>query len=150
MVKMVLMKNSAIKALRTHAEMAYPNECCGALLGTLNGLDWQIDEAIEAINICTDSTQTRYQIAPAEVAKIELEARLRGLAIAGFYHSHPDSSAHWSITDLREAHWHGCIYVITSVWQGIAEETNAYMLAGTSEENKNFVEIEINFIPAYK
>lgn len=112
----------------------------------MNGLDWQIEEAVEASNICTDSAQSRYQIAPAEVVKIEREARQKGLAIAGFYHSHPNSSANWSITDLHEAHWHGCLYIITSVRQSIADETEAFLLAGSTEENKYFEKIEINLI----
>lgn len=143
-----MIKESAFKSLRAHGENAYPIESCGALLGNLKGQNWHIDEAIEASNIRTDSAQTRYQIAPAEVVKIEREARQKGLAIAGFYHSHPDSPANWSITDLHEAHWHGCIYIITSVQQSIASETKAYLLAGSSEENKNFADVEIKVIPA--
>jgi proteasome lid subunit RPN8/RPN11 len=145
---MVLIKKSAFNALRAHGELAYPYESCGALLGNLKGQDWSIEEAVEASNICIDSAQSRYQIAPTEVVKIERTARQKGLAIAGFYHSHPDCSAIWSITDLHEAHWHGCIYVITSVRQSVAAETNAYLLAGSSEENKTFDPIDISIIPA--
>jgi proteasome lid subunit RPN8/RPN11 len=144
---MLFIKDSAFKALTAHAEEAYPNECCGALLGRLHGLDWQLEEALEAGNINTDSPQTRYGIASSEVVKIEREARQRALSIAGFYHSHPDSPATWSQTDLREAHWLGCIYLITSVQQGRAAETNAFLLAGTTEENKFFEAIEVQLVP---
>jgi proteasome lid subunit RPN8/RPN11 len=60
------------------------------------------------------------------------------LDIAGFYHSHPDHPAQWSQTDLAEAHWLGCSYVITAVAKGVAAQTNSFHLAGDTEENKRF------------
>jgi proteasome lid subunit RPN8/RPN11 len=60
------------------------------------------------------------------------------LQIAGFYHSHPDHPVHWSPTDLAEAHWLDCCYVITSVIQGKAAETSSFLLAGDTEEDKHF------------
>jgi len=68
--------------------------------------------------------------------RIQREGRERGEDIVGFYHSHPDHPAQWSSTDLAEAHWFGCSYVITSVQQGKAETTNAFELAGTDEASK--------------
>ena len=72
------------------------------------------------------------------MVRIEFDARRQGLDIAGFYHSHPDHPAQWSATDLEDAHWLGCCYVITSVAQGKATVTNAFLLAGTVEEDKHF------------
>ena len=60
------------------------------------------------------------------------------MSIAGFYHSHPDHPAQWSQTDLAEAHWLGCSYVITAVAKGVAAQTNSFRLAGDTEENKRF------------
>jgi len=54
----------------------------------------------------------------------------------GFYHSHPDHPARWSQTDLAEAHWLGCSYVITSVEAGQATETRSFVLAGATEDEK--------------
>ena len=119
------------EAIRAHGEETYPHECCGALLGRARADGWLIDAAIRAGNTRTDSAHNRYQIAPVELVKIEREARTRGLDIAGFYHSHPDHPAQWSPTDLAEAHWLGCSYVITQVVQGKAAITNSFLLAGT-------------------
>ena len=41
-------------------------------------------------------------------------------------------------TDLSEAHWLGCSYVITAVAQGKAVLTNSFSLVGETEENKHF------------
>jgi proteasome lid subunit RPN8/RPN11 len=94
--------------------------------------------AVRAGNIRTDSAHNRYQIAPVELVKVEREARRQGLEIAGFYHSHPDHPAQWSLTDLEEAHWLGCSYVITAVARGKATETNSFLLTGNTEEDKRF------------
>ena len=126
------------ESIRAHGEETYPNECCGALLGQHTADGWLIHVAIRAGNTRTDSAHNRYQIAPVELVKIEREARSRGLGIAGFYHSHPDHPAQWSTTDLAEAHWLGCSYVITQVVLGKAAITNSFLLAGTTEEDKHF------------
>jgi proteasome lid subunit RPN8/RPN11 len=59
------------------------------------------------------------------------------------YHSHPDHPARWSPTDLAEAHWFGCSYVITSVDKGKAAITNSFELAGTEESDKQLIDDKI-------
>jgi proteasome lid subunit RPN8/RPN11 len=125
-------------AIRAHGEETYPHECCGALLGRSAPEGWRIEASIKAGNARTDSAHNRYQISPAELMKIERESRRQGLSIAGFYHSHPDHPAQWSQTDLAEAHWLDCSYVITAVANGQAAATNSFRLAGDTEENKRF------------
>jgi proteasome lid subunit RPN8/RPN11 len=124
--------------LRAHAEDTYPRECCGALLGRPSADGWRVDLLLRAANARMGEATTRYEIAPADLAKIAGEARSRGLEIAGFYHSHPDHPPQWSATDLAEAHWLGCSYVITEVAEGKASITCAFLLAGITEENKRF------------
>jgi len=124
--------------LRAHGEETYPHECCGALLGRMAADGWRVDSLVRATNARTEAALDRYEIAPAELVKIAREARRRGLEIAGFYHSHPNHPAQSSSTDLAEAHWLGCTYVITEVVEGKAAITNAYRLAGTTEEDKHF------------
>ena len=128
------------QALRAHGEETYPHECCGALLARTGAAAdvRRIIAAVRAGNVRTDSAHNRYQIAPIELVKIEREARRQGLEIAGFYHSHPDHPAQWSVTDFAEAHWLGCSYVITAVANGKATETNSFFLAGITEEDKRF------------
>lgn len=125
-------------AIRTHGEETWPHECCGALHGKQTPEGWLVQAAVRAGNTRTDSAHNRYHIAPAELVKIERDARRQGLDIAGFYHSHPDHPAQWSATDLAEAHWLGCSYVITAVAQGKAAVTNSFLLAGSVEDDKRF------------
>ncbi len=140
------MEQAQFDAIREHGEATYPNECCGVLLGRAEAGGNTVVDAVRAGNIRTDSAHNRYQIAPQELIRIQRAAREKGLDIVGFYHSHPDHPAKWSKTDLTEAHWFGCSYVITSVvadGAGVGEtarcraaETNSFLLTGTGEEDK--------------
>jgi proteasome lid subunit RPN8/RPN11 len=126
-------------ALRQHGEETYPHECCGVLLGRFEAGVNAVEDAIRAGNTRTDSAHNRYHIAPQELVKIQRVGRERGLDIVGFYHSHPDHPAQWSPTDFAEAHWIGCSYVITAVEKGAARQTNSFLLSGTTEDDKLFV-----------
>lgn len=129
--------------LRCHGEESYPHECCGVLLGQVDGDGLKNVQAIvRCENQRFDSLHNRYQIDPRELVRIQREARARAQDIIGFYHSHPDHPARWSQTDLAEAHWIGCSYVITSVVNGLAAETNSFDLGG-EYDNKHFEDEEI-------
>ena len=139
-----------LEQIRRHGEETYPHECCGVLLGKLD-LDRDLREVLHAVpagNTRSDSPQNRYNIDPRELIAAQKLAREKGEDIIGFYHSHPDHPARWSQTDFAEAHWYGCSYVITSVKQGNADQTNSFALAGSSEENKRFLDEPIEVIGA--
>lgn len=132
--------------LRQHGEETYPHECCGVLTGEIDEEGRKIVQAIVRCgNMRTDSPANRYHISPAELVRIQRRAALAGRDIVGFYHSHPDHPAQWYATDLAEAHWTGCSYVITSVEQGRAVLTNSFELLG-QEENKRFEDERIEIV----
>jgi proteasome lid subunit RPN8/RPN11 len=136
MLKLSQMEYSEI---RRHGEETYPHECCGVLLGQMDGDVRTVTSTARCGNTRTDSPQNRYHIDPKELIRIQRQGRERGEDVIGFYHSHPDHPAHWSPTDLAEAHWIGCSYVITRVVEGKADVTNSFELTGTDEANKAFV-----------
>jgi proteasome lid subunit RPN8/RPN11 len=124
--------------LRQHGEVTYPHECCGVLVGEFDESDGKLVRSVVPCgNTRTDSLANRYHISPSELVRIQRDAMLAGQDIVGFYHSHPDHPARWSATDLAEAHWTGCSYVITSIENGRAVLTNSFLLLG-QEEAKNF------------
>jgi proteasome lid subunit RPN8/RPN11 len=143
---MLKIRQSELDSLRRHGEETYPHECCGVMLGRSED-DARVVEAVErAGNTRVDSPHNRYHIDPRELVRIQRQARERGLDIVGFYHSHPDHPARWSQTDLAEAHWIGCSYVITSVDRGRANVTNSFALEGQLEEDKHFVDEAIKVL----
>ena len=135
------------EALRRHGEETYPHECCGVLLGQMDEEGARTVTSIaRAGNTRDDSPHNRYHIDPKELIRIQREGRERGEDIVGFYHSHPDHPARWSTTDLAEAHWFGCSYVIASVEKGKAVLTNSFELTGTDEADKKLVDEKIETI----
>ena len=144
---MIAISLSDHAALRHHGEETYPHECCGVLLGHFE------DDGAKAVkriapcgNTRLDSPHNRYHIDPKELIRIQREGRDRGEDIVGFYHSHPDHPAKWSSTDLAEAHWFGCSYLITSVENGKAVLTNSFELAGSDENDKKFLDEKIEIV----
>jgi len=133
---MLKISQDSYDSIRRHGEETYPHECCGVLLGTMAGATRTVISVARCGNTRQDSPHNRYHIDPKELVRIQREGRERGEDIVGFYHSHPDHPARWSQTDLAEAHWIGCSYVITSVAKGRAEITNSFSLDGTTEEDK--------------
>src|SRR5438477_8692778 len=132
--------------IRRHGEETYPHECCGVLLGQVDGDVRTVTSIARCGNTRTDSPQNRYNIDPKELVRIQREAREREEDIIGFYHSHPDHPAQWSQTDFAEAHWIGCSYVITSIEQGKAALTNSFELNGTDENDKKLVDENIEVV----
>ena len=140
---MLTFTQSGYTSIRQHGEETYPHECCGVLLGRFDdsGASTKtVSRVVRCGNTRADSPHNRYNIDPRELIRIQREGRERGEDIVGFYHSHPDHPAQWSSTDLAEAHWFGCSYVITSVEKGKAMITNSFELTGSDEPDKKFVD----------
>ena len=141
---MIKISTDAYEAMRKHGEATYPHECCGVLLGRFEEDGSRVvSSAVRCGNMRTDSPQNRYQIDPHELVRIQREGRDRDEDIIGFYHSHPDHPAQWSTTELVEAHWFGCSYIITAVDNGRAILTNSFLLMGSEDQDKHFSEERI-------
>jgi proteasome lid subunit RPN8/RPN11 len=134
--------------IRWEAERSYPHECCGILLGSLNDNERVVTLTVPCENARTDAPENRYTIPPGQVIAALKLARSRAESIVGFYHSHPDHPAKCSRTDLEEAHWFDCSYIITSVEGGRAAATSSFVLTG-SEEEKRFHAEQIEIV-AYR
>lgn len=128
-------EQSALDRIVVHARASRPDECCGILLARPDG---RIVEAAETPNIAADPSR-HFLIDPKTHIDVRREARQRGLAIAGFYHSHPHSNARPSATDLAEAAYPGSLYAIVGL-AAQKPEIRFYRL-----ENGNFRETP--FVP---
>jgi len=129
--------------VQRHGEETYPDECCGILVGLFLGDTRFVASVVPCANSALEPLSNRYSIDPAEVIRARRDARHRSLEIVGFYHSHPDHAPEWSSIDLQDAHWVGCSYLITSVKKGVASETKSFVLKGSLEEDKIFVQEDV-------
>ena len=99
-----------------HARDAYPDECCGFLIGKAIR-DKRVWEVERGTNANTERSRDRYVIDPKEYNLVDKVARTQGLDILGFYHSHPDHPDRPSEFDRAEGH-PGFSYIIVSVQGG--------------------------------
>ena len=117
-------------AVIAHARETAPAECCGVLIGTATA----IVEAVRASNLA--DSPSRFLIDPQDHIRARRDARARGLDVIGFYHSHPRSDAQPSATDLAEASYEDCFYVIV----GLTAETVDVRLYRFTGDAFEFVE----------
>ena len=106
---------AAAGAIRRHASEAYPNECCGALIGTASdGAPLAIADVLPLANVTDEGPRRRFRVSPDDYRQSEAYAARAGADLVGFYHSHPDHPAEPSQYDLDHA-WPNFSYVIVSV-----------------------------------
>ena len=132
-----------VARIRAHGESAYPEECCGVLIGrdARAGEPASVDHLVAADNERTESRHNRYVISPQALLAAQRGAREQGLEIVGYYHSHPDHPARPSEFD-REHAWPGTSYVIVSVRQGKAVDCRSWRLR---DDRSAFDPEELNY-----
>jgi len=121
------LRGSDFVAVTQHAAEAYPEECCGVLVGRANGEGTVVERVISAANERDDSRHNRYVISPQAVLTAQREARALGLDVVGYYHSHPDHPARPSEFD-RDHAWPGLSYLIVSVALGRVQDARSWRL----------------------
>lgn len=117
------------REMRTHAEQAYPHECCGALIGKRDKDAVTVTRAVPMQNLDTQRAHDRFTLDPRELMQVERAADRDGLELIGFYHSHPDHPARPSQTDLAFAGpWPGLSWMIMSVQKGTMADIRSWVV----------------------
>jgi len=126
---MLVLSPQEEKSIRTAGENAYPNECCGVMIGEIDKAGVKTVKSVQAIeNSWEDGEQYhRFLITPEDIMRAEQTARSMKLDVVGFYHSHPDCEAVPSEYDKDHA-LPFYSYIIVSVKKGKAEDLNSWEL----------------------
>jgi proteasome lid subunit RPN8/RPN11 len=124
---MIRIETEPWQAMVAHARQTYPNECCGAMLGTIDGGgEKQVREAIALKNAFEGAQAARYELHPEDLLAADKAARERGMDLIGIYHSHPDCDAYFSTTDLQNScPWYS--FVVLSVQKGEFHHANSWL-----------------------
>jgi proteasome lid subunit RPN8/RPN11 len=123
-----------------HARSTYPNECCGAMLGTTSGGHKRVAIAMPLENVSTGSQRQRYELRPEDLLNADREAGRQKLDLIGIYHSHPDCGAYFSETDLKNScPWYS--FVVLSIHKGEFDHANSWLPNGeqTAAEKEELV-----------
>ena len=109
-----------------HARSTYPNECCGAMLGRIDGDAKDVLIAMRLENASQGSQAARYELRNEDLLAADQEARRRGLDLIGIYHSHPDCGAYFSETDLKNScPWYS--FIVLSIQKGEFDHANSWL-----------------------
>src|SRR5215218_3406482 len=93
-----------------HAKRDAPRECCGIIAGR-DGVPMQL---YETRNVAGGNRF--YEIDPAQLIDLEFgEFPAHGLELVAIYHSHPESPAYPSATDVELAFWPDAVFLICSL-----------------------------------
>ena len=113
--------------MRAHGERDYPYECCGLMLGQVDGNSRKVVAETYPISNAREeeAKRNRFLIRPEELMRGEKYAREKGLDVVGFYHSHPDDRAVPSQYDLEHA-WPTYSYIVVAVAQGRAVDLRSW------------------------
>ncbi len=106
----LLIPAAVVARIHSHAERAYPEECCGVLVGRGR----RVERSVEAANVAPGERARRYAIDSEVLLAVHQEARRARREVVGYYHSHPDRPARPSAFDL-ECAWPGASYLIVAL-----------------------------------
>jgi proteasome lid subunit RPN8/RPN11 len=118
-------------AVQAHALEARPVECCGLLGG-----DGHVISSVYRLRNEADRPETRYFASPEDLFAAMKAMRQEGLEMMGIYHSHPNSSAYPSKSDVELAFYSDSIYFIVSLAGAV--EISAFRI-----DNGNISRVEI-------
>ena len=154
---MIRLEEQHLEAIRQHGARAFPHECVGVLLGTIDAQDGtagakavhevraldntfapseEFERSVLGHDNATDALETvetvgqerRYLISPDTMFRLMQEERRTKQKVLGFYHSHPDHPARPSVYDREWASpWY--TYIIVSILDGNPDALTAWQLA---------------------
>jgi len=123
---MIRIERQPWEAMLAHARQTYPNECCGAMLGTIQNGQKLVRVAMPLENAFAGAQATRYELRPEDLLAADKAARERQMDLIGIYHSHPDCDAYFSKTDLQNScPWYS--FVVLSIQNGEFHHANSWL-----------------------
>ncbi|HEY2584171.1 MAG TPA: rhodanese-like domain-containing protein [Tepidisphaeraceae bacterium] len=131
----LILSEQLYRQIEREGAEAFPNECCGILIGRDQGGERIVHKLVPGKNAFESNEQYhRFSIDPRAQLHAEREAEAAGMAVLGFYHSHPNHPARPSDYD-RDHGWPFYSYVIVAIMSGkpadmtswvLNEQTNAF------------------------
>ena len=135
---MRLTKNT-IEEIFRHACESYPDECCGIVTSSEQEQTAHKCENIQNRLHAEDplsfprDARTAYFIERSKVDAIVSEAKQQGMAVAAFYHSHPEHEAFFSTEDLAaqtvfgEPEFPDAVQIVVSVKNGRVHDMKCFL-----------------------
>jgi proteasome lid subunit RPN8/RPN11 len=143
----LILPSALARQIESEGAAAYPNECCGILLGR-DVRDGKVsrrlvERLLPVANVFEAGEQYhRFSISPRQLMDAEKLGADEGRLLLGFYHSHPDHPAEPSEYD-REHAWPFYSYIIVSIASRRAVDMTSWVLDDeTGQFNGQHIEIK--------
>lgn len=123
---MIQIEPAAWDVMVEHAKSTYPNECCGAMLGKIDGDRKTVVKAVKMVNAFSGEQGAMYELRNEDLLEADAQARKEGMDLIGIFHSHPDCDAYFSQTDLKNScPWYS--FVVLSIKEGRFDHANSFL-----------------------
>ena len=123
---MIRIEREPWEVMVSHARQTYPNECCGAMLGSTDNGGKVVQVALQLQNAFEGAQAARYELRPEDLLAADKAAREHNMDLIGIYHSHPDCDAYFSKTDLQNScPWYS--FVVLSIQKGEFHHANSWL-----------------------
>jgi proteasome lid subunit RPN8/RPN11 len=123
---MIRINPEPARVMIAHAQSTFPDECCGVMVGTIDGDVKTVTEAFALENAYKGAQEDRYEIRPEDLLAADKRARADGLDLIGIFHSHPDCDAYFSKTDLENScPWYS--FIVLSIKGGEFDHVNCFL-----------------------
>ena len=122
----------------------HPKECCGLLIGHIEGNIFMCIDSISTKNIAANP-YLFFEIDPQEIINTQKIYRKKQLSIIGHYHSHPDSplGSQPSQRDIRSIYDANLCWVIVGINDKVID-FSAYIPILKTKNNYDLTKISIN------
>ncbi len=139
----IVLPNDLYEQIEREGIAAYPNECCGILIGSDANCERRVVRLVPMQNVFDSAEQYhRFSIDPLAMAKADDHAAKEGHAVVGFYHSHPDHPARPSEYDRTHVPpWSFYSHIIVAIEKGAACAMTCWVM---NEETEQFGECKIS------
>jgi proteasome lid subunit RPN8/RPN11 len=135
----IVLNQQTLQAIYSHVAEGYPEECCGLLIGLIEGETKTVINARRMKNVFEKSEKFhRYTIDPVEYMNVENEIESDGKEIVGIYHSHPNAPPKPSLFDKQHA-WPTLSYVVVEVRDSKPVKTLSWVL---KDDRSEFIQEE--------
>jgi proteasome lid subunit RPN8/RPN11 len=119
----IILTQSQKQVLSNHAESESPNESCAILFGKDKKEENKVEKVFLTKNI--EQSPVNFTISAEQRLEADRMERELNLKIIGIFHSHPDSRAYPSNTDIKFMKLNPVVWIIFS---GVSKEFRAYFL----------------------
>jgi proteasome lid subunit RPN8/RPN11 len=137
---MISLTQAQADELFAHARETNPNECCGLIGGTADG----VSQSVYCLRNVAANPLVTYEAAPEDLFQAQRAMRDRAEHLLAIYHSHPRAADPFpSETDVRLAYYPTAVYLIV----GLGNQEPCLKAFRISEKEGEWQPSPLNIVP---